>query len=282
MAEGQFYFKEKVKILPGIPPEDLNAIEAKLDYPVVDAITDTKIAEAVGRKTDTANETANNVSSLMRYLKGVLAILGTRATAAATGAVSDVKSLVGYIKQLVTHSHEIRNKVGITGFDRTTDSLEALSESIAAMSTTAERGTDNALLATDYTAPDNANIVNIKTQTDKLAGEAPVAGATTANWNTAEADIISIGANNTSYKLHSLVLDINALAGTVTIRLYQQVNGVERRVYEQTFTVAVDGPGLWIVNGTVGIHEILRVTAQSNNVADDGTAIGYDFMLEVM
>ena len=114
----------------------------------------------------------------------------------------------------------------------------------------------------------------------RLPSYPPIVGATTANWNAAEANVISIGANNTSYKLQSLVLDINALAGTVTIRLYQKVNGVERRVYEQAFTVAVDGPGLWVVNGTVGIHEILRVTAQSNNVADDGTAIGYDYMLE--
>jgi len=46
--------------------------------------------------------------------------------------------------------------------------------------------------------------------------------------------------------------------------------------------VAVDGPGLWIVNGTVGIHEILRVTAQSDAVADNTKAIGYDYMIEAM
>ena len=114
------------------------------------------------------------------------------------------------------------------------------------------------------------------------AGLPPVTGTTTANWNAAEADIISIGADNIRNKLHSLVLNINALVGTVTIRLYMQVNGVERRVYQQAFTVAADGPGLWVVNGTVGIHEVLRVTAQSNNAADNGTAIGYDYGLEAM
>ncbi len=124
----------------------------------------------------------------------------------------------------------------------------------------------------------HANIARIMNS----AGLPPVTGNTVANWQAAEADIVSIGADNVRNKLHSLVLDINPLVGTVTIRLYQQVNGVERRVYQQTFTVAADGPGLWIVNGTVGIHEVLRVTAQSNNAADNGQAIGYDLMLEAM
>ena len=127
-----------------------------------------------------------------------------------------------------------------------------------------------------------ADVAAILAQINKLAGEAPVVGSTIALWNTAEADIVSIGANDVRNKVHSLVLDINALVGTVTIRLYMQVNGVERQVYSQDFTVAADGPGLWIVNGTVGIHEVLRVTAQSDNAADDGQTIGYDYMLEAM
>ena len=128
----------------------------------------------------------------------------------------------------------------------------------------------------------STNITSILTQINKLAGVAPDAGSTVANWQAAEADIVSIGANDIRNKLHSLVLDINALVGTVTTRLYMQVNGVERRVYQQAFTVAADGPGLWIVNGTIGIHEVLRVTAQSNNAADNGQTIGYNFSLENM
>ena len=103
-----------------------------------------------------------------------------------------------------------------------------------------------------------------------------------AAWNAAEADIVQIGVADTSYKVHSLVLDITGLVGTITIRMYQEVVGIERRVYEETFTVAANGPGLWIVNGTVGIHEILRVTAQSDNAADNAVPIGYDYMLEAM
>jgi len=53
-------------------------------------------------------------------------------------------------------------------------------------------------------------------------------------------------------------------------------------VYDQTFDATSDPPGLWIVNGTIGIHEVLRVSLQSNNATDDGKAVHYDYMLEVM
>jgi len=61
-----------------------------------------------------------------------------------------------------------------------------------------------------------------------------------------------------------------------------KVKGTERKVYEQAFNAATDPPGLWIVNGTVAIHEALRVTLQSNEAADNGQAVDYDFMLEAM
>ena len=123
----------------------------------------------------------------------------------------------------------------------------------------------------------------IRSQTDKLAGSAPVSGSATQDWQTAESDVVSVGANNTRYKLHSLLLSIHNLVGTaVTVRLYMQVNGVERKVYEQAFDATSDPPGLWIVNGTVGIHEVLRVTMQSNNAADNGRSVDYDYTLEAM
>ncbi len=124
----------------------------------------------------------------------------------------------------------------------------------------------------------------VKVSTDKQAGAAPGVGAATEDWNAAEADIVSIGANDTKNKLHSLVLNISALtaAATITIRMYMQVNAVERKVYDQDFVKDTDPDGLWVVNGTVGIHEVLRVTAQSDNAGDDGKAIDYDYMLEAM
>jgi len=126
-------------------------------------------------------------------------------------------------------------------------------------------------------------IKRILTQTDKLAGEAPLSGSANETWFTGEADVVSFGADDTKYKLHSLVLSIHNLAGTViTVRLYMQVKGTERKVYEQTFDATADPPGLWIVNGTIGIHEVLRVTLQSNLGGDDNKDVDYDYMLEAM
>ena len=120
----------------------------------------------------------------------------------------------------------------------------------------------------------------------KLAGPAdvePVADSVTANWNTAEAEVITVGTADTPNKLHSLLISIHNLVGTViTVRMYMLVNGNERKVYEQTFDAATDPPGLWLVNGTIGIHQVLRVTLESNDVADNGQAVDYDYLLEAM
>lgn len=110
----------------------------------------------------------------------------------------------------------------------------------------------------------------------------PVTGSTTADWQTAEANIVSLGANDQAYLLHSLVVDMTGMVGTVTMRLYMQVDGVEIKTYEEPFTVAANGPGRWTVDGTVGIHEVLRVTAQSDAVADNGKTLHYDYMLEAV
>ena len=103
-------------------------------------------------------------------------------------------------------------------------------------------------------------------------------GTITQNWQAAESDITTIGSAGVLQKVHSLILDINALAGIVTVRLYHNINGVERQSYSQAFTVAADGAGLWIINGTLAINGAVRVTAQSNNAADNGQAIGWEYV----
>ncbi len=60
------------------------------------------------------------------------------------------------------------------------------------------------------------------------------------------------------------------------------INGEEQKVYEQSFDASADPPGLWIVNGTVAIHEALKVTLQSNEAADNGQTVDYDCLLETM
>jgi len=131
----------------------------------------------------------------------------------------------------------------------------------------------------------------VEAKLDKLAGETPVSGSVTGNWQSgtatsgeAGADVVTIGANDTRKKLHSLLLSIHnfALGGKVTVKLFMQVNGTERKVYEEQFNKGTDPDGLWVVNGTVGIHEALRVEVQSNRAADNGVAVDYDYMLEEM
>jgi len=68
----------------------------------------------------------------------------------------------------------------------------------------------------------------------------------------------------------------------ITIRMYTEVNGIERRVYQQNFNPALEPAGIWVVNGSVSIHKVLRVTLQSNNATDNGQSVAYDYMLEAM
>ncbi len=104
-------------------------------------------------------------------------------------------------------------------------------------------------------------------------------GTTTANWQAGESIITVIGGVGVFNLVHSLSLDINVLAGTITPRLYTNINGVQRQVYSQAFTVALDGPGLWIINGILAIYGTLLVTAQSDAVADNGQPIGWEYIL---
>jgi hypothetical protein len=130
----------------------------------------------------------------------------------------------------------------------------------------------------------NSGILSqIKTQTDKLAGAAPVTGSVTQDWQTAEADVVSIGEAGVSNKVQDLSLNISNLVGAlIIVRLYKNINGVERKVYEQSFNAATDPPGLPIINGTWATHDVIRVSLQSDNAADNGQAVDYDFMLEAM
>ena len=132
---------------------------------------------------------------------------------------------------------------------------------------------------------------SIQEQTDRLGGEPPESGSVAADWQSGMAtsgepgaDLVSIGSADSRYKVHSLVIDISDLAdgATVTVKLFMKVNGIERKVYSQGFTKEADPDGLWIVNGTVGIHEVLRTEVHSDNTGDDGKAVIYDYMLERM
>ena len=105
-------------------------------------------------------------------------------------------------------------------------------------------------------------------------------GATVQNWQAAAQTVTTIGGAGVANKIHSLLLDISALQGTITVRLLQDINAVQQRCYQQDFTVAADGPGLWIINGSLAIYGLLWVTVQSDNALDNGQSIGWQYILE--
>ena len=120
----------------------------------------------------------------------------------------------------------------------------------------------------------------------RLGGVPGTNGNLAANWFAAEQTLCTIGAALTRYKVHNLTIGINALVGNITVRLYTDVNGVERQIFPvplaTTFNVATDPPGIPIINSSWGIKNAVRVTVQSDAVADNGAVVSYDYLLEAM
>jgi len=113
----------------------------------------------------------------------------------------------------------------------------------------------------------------------------PTSGSTGArNWQSeGPLEVCTIGEDGKSYKVQSLVLGTAELSGSlITITLEMEVDGVVNTVYDQNFNRSAghDPPGLWIINGTLGIHEALVVKLKSNSSADNGKSVKYDYSLE--
>ena len=124
---------------------------------------------------------------------------------------------------------------------------------------------------------------NVTTLVNRSGGMTSFNDWVEGDWGDDEQEVVTIGAHDFKCKIQSLLLSIRNLVGTsITIRMYMVVNGEEDKVYEQSFDPSSDPPGLWIINGTVGIHEALRVTLQSDSEDDNGQDVDYDYMLEAM
>lgn len=140
----------------------------------------------------------------------------------------------------------------------------------------------------------DAAVDTVKAKTDNLAGETPGESSVTKNWESGTgtstetgADLVSIGSAGDRKKLHSLVIGIGALTlgATITIKLFMSVNGVDTKVYPPVGTswvVGTDPNGIWVVNGTLEITDVLRVEVQSDNAGDNDKAITYKYALEDM
>ncbi len=130
-------------------------------------------------------------------------------------------------------------------------------------------------------------VADILAQTNKLAGVAPSEKSVTANWQAGATDLVNIGTPGERKKLNSLQVDISQLTtgATITIRLYELVNGTERQVYPPpgtTWVVGTDPDAIWVVDGPVEITGVLRVEVQSDDAGDNGKDIAYKYALEDM
>jgi len=123
-------------------------------------------------------------------------------------------------------------------------------------------------------------------------------GTVSANWNTAFATSLEGGEDllgGASAQgpipgitlLHSLKLDVSALTdgAKIHVKLFIKVNDNEKKIYDQEFTVPTtvgvetpppDTDALWIVNGTVALHDDLRVEVYSDTNED--VAIAYTYV----
>jgi hypothetical protein len=108
-----------------------------------------------------------------------------------------------------------------------------------------------------------------------------------ADWNTAEAIVCVIGAAGTNYNVLSALVNISNLVGIITLRMYILVNGTLRQIFPantaMTFNPSAgDAPGVPIINSHFGIANELTITAQSDDIADNGAAIDFEYMLEAL
>jgi len=110
-----------------------------------------------------------------------------------------------------------------------------------------------------------------------------VVGSEAKAWQTAEENLVLVGSNDTMQKIGSLFISLHNLVGIITIRRYMQINDTERRLYpDYIVDASSDPPGIPIVDGTMLIHEVLRITLQSDNAADNMKAVDYDYVIKLL
>lgn len=127
-------------------------------------------------------------------------------------------------------------------------------------------------------------IAAIKAITDLVIPPVTAAENTvTANWNTAAGtsgeageDLVSFGADATKNKVGCLKLDVSACTdgAVLTVKLFEKINGTERKTYSQSFVVNTDPDGLRIITSDMVITDVMRCEVYSNT--SESVAIAYE------
>ena len=97
------------------------------------------------------------------------------------------------------------------------------------------------------------------------------------------ADILLI-TTTTRKKVHMLTVSMKncQAAATITVRMYNKVNGTFEKFYSQTFTKDTDPDALMLINGTLAILADLRVEMHSDDALDNNVTVPYSYILEDM
>ncbi|MFA5401239.1 MAG: hypothetical protein WC359_12400 [Dehalococcoidia bacterium] len=119
-----------------------------------------------------------------------------------------------------------------------------------------------------------------------------VPGATTANWNSGVAtsgqpgaDLFTFGAVGQWWMLKEAYMLLSAfnIAATVTVRAYETLMGAERMVATDDWTVAVDGPVIYLFFWFFSweMYGPVRIEVFSDQAADDGLAAPYEYRYKI-
>lgn len=106
--------------------------------------------------------------------------------------------------------------------------------------------------------------------------------AGTASSGETGADVVTINTSNTILRIYGLLASIFNMTATaiITGRLYQQVNGTERKIWEETITKGSDPDGWWVIDGLLATYEALRLEFQSNNAADTAKVVDGEYITQ--
>jgi hypothetical protein len=111
-------------------------------------------------------------------------------------------------------------------------------------------------------------------------------GHATNNWNTGVATSGNPGADLTIIYgpciVQNLVVSMRNLTpgANVTVRMYKDVHAIEEEIYNQTFIQGTDPNGIPVIDGVTGFYENVRIEVYSDQVADDGAQVNYQYPIE--
>ena len=139
---------------------------------------------------------------------------------------------------------------------------------------------DTALQTLSVTASAMRYLKGLVTASGSKTAITPSRNSVNAAWQAAEQNLVTLGTAGVVNIIEQLTLGIAAVSGNITIRMYQNVNGVLTRFYPVpagvTFNALTDAPGIPLIRGRMTIFGQLVVTCQSDVIGDNGLAITYE------